>query len=194
MQGEIAKGQNPYADWASISMGSDWKYKMSLAGNNNLHANSDDNNSDINQVSQQIAKDNGNNGVPWVHGENIGRNGYYAGGQGQPPITVIQDTSIAGYNVILQSGRNYDDTSAPARTDANAHLIDTWTNPQLAANWIATVLGDEKITTYVGGDKQSTPGVGLLPANQQLTTQVLQSLQSLITNQTQTTIQNLQQV
>jgi hypothetical protein len=50
------------------------------------------------------------------------------------------------------------------------------------------------VITAVNGDKQSTPGVGLLPANQQLTTQVQQNLQSLVSNQTQSTIQNLQQV
>jgi integrating conjugative element protein (TIGR03755 family) len=196
MQSEIAQGKNPYTDWATLSMGNDWKYRMSLA-NNSLRAGAngtEDNNSDINLVNQQVAQDNGDNGIPWVHGANIGRSGAYAGGQGQPAIFVIHDVSIAGYNVILQSGRNYDDTSPPARTDANAHLVDAWSNPTLAADWIVNVLGDEKITTFAGGDKQSTPGVGLLTANQQLAAQFIQQLQSLVAAQTPSDLKNLQAV
>lgn len=193
MQAQIAQGRNPYTDWATISMGNDWKYHMSLAPGsqeNSLNQSS----GDINQVNQQVAKDNGDNGIPWVHGANIGRNGVYAGGRGQPPIMVIHDTSVAGYNVILQTGRNYDDESTPTRTDANTHLLDTWANPKLAADWIVNVLGDEKITTYQGGEKQSSPGVGLLPSNQTLTTQILQNLQKLVTNQTPITLDNLKTV
>lgn len=181
MQSQIAEGKNPYTDWATMSMGNDWKYRMSMAGKSGLRAGANDaNNADINLVSKQVSQDNGDNGIPWVHGANIGRNGAYAGGRNQPAIFVIRDTSVAGYNVILQSGRNYDDDSAPARTDANAHLVDTWSNPKLAADWITTVLGDEKITTFAGGDKQSTPGVGLLANNQQLTTQTTQQLVDLV--------------
>jgi integrating conjugative element protein (TIGR03755 family) len=194
MQSEIAQGKNPYTDWATTSMGNDWKYKMSLASSSSLRAGANDNNADINVVKKQVEQDNGDNGIPWVHGANIGRNGAYAGGRDQPAIFVIHDTSVAGYNVILQSGRNYDDESAPARTDANAHLVDTWSNPKLAADWITNILGDEKITTFAGGDKQSTPGVGLLPSNQQLTMKTTQQLQDLVSGQTPITIENLKTV
>jgi integrating conjugative element protein (TIGR03755 family) len=195
MQSQIAQGKDPYADWMSMSMGNDWKYHMSLASSSSLHAGANDSNSsDINLVKKQVEQDNGDTGIPWVHGANIGRNGAYAGGRYQPAIFVIHDTSVAGYNVILQAGRNYDDESAPAKTDADAHLVDTWSNPKLAADWITNVLGDEKITTFAGGDKQSTPGVGLLPDDQQLTTQMTQQLQSLVSGQTPITIQNLQAV
>lgn len=195
MQQQIGQGKNPYTDWATLSMGNDWQQHMSLTSSSsaNLSAaaktdNDNNNNDDINLVNQQVAQDNGDTGVPWIHAGNN------AGGQAQPPILVINDTSIAGYNVILQAGRNYDDTSAPAQTSANAHLVTTWANPQLAANWITTILGDEKITTYAGGDKESTPGVGLLSQDQQLTTQINQNLQNLVTGQTPLTIANLQTV
>ncbi len=52
-QSEITSGQNPYSDWATVSMGNDWKHHMSLAGNRNLKAVQIDNNSDINQVKQK---------------------------------------------------------------------------------------------------------------------------------------------
>jgi len=196
MQNEIAQGKNPYNDWASASVGNDWKYRMSLASDSsgNMKATASDTDEDINQVNAAIAKDNGNNGVPWVKGTNTGRNGMYAGGVDQPVISVLQDTSVAGYNVILQTKRNYDDTSTPVKTDANAHLVDTWANPELAAQWITTVLGDEKITTYQGGDKQSSPGVGLLPDNQQITTQVSQQLQKIVSGQSPLNLTNLQAV
>lgn len=190
MQNQIAQGKNPYTDWATLSMGNDWQQHMSLTNSSaQLSAsNNDNNNNDINMVNQQVAQDNGATGVPWIHAGNN------AGGRGQPPIFVINDTSIAGYNVILQAERRYDDTSAPAQTSANTHLVTTWANPQLAANWITNVVGDEKITTYSGGDKQSSPGVGLLAQNQQISSQVLQNLQNLVSNQTPLTVQNLQTV
>jgi integrating conjugative element protein (TIGR03755 family) len=196
MQSEIGRGQNPYTDWGSLSMGNDWKYHMSLANNQNLSLVSDTNlsgsdfntvNGDINQVSKEVAKDNGANGVPWIHGIN-------AGGVGQPVILVIHDTAVAGYNVILQSSRAYDDVSVPPQTNANDHLTSTWTNPALAANWIVNVLGDEEITTFANGAKESTPGMGLLPANQKLTASISEKLQNLISGQTPVTIENLKAV
>jgi len=194
MQSEISKGQNPYANWASLSMGNDWKYQMSLAGNNSMTATQDSTSDDINQVKQKVDKDNGTNGVPWVHGQDIGRNAKYAGGDGQPPIILMHDTIIAGYNVILQAGRNYDDDSAPVHTDANAHLIDTFSNPKIAADWISNVLGDEKITTYNGGNKQSTAGVGLLSDIDKIMTEINQKLQNLVSNKDSLSIENLQAV
>lgn len=195
MQSEISKGQNPYNDWLQASMSNDWKYKMSIANGMKLKkASGDNSNSDINQVKADVEQTNGDNGVPWVHGSNIGRNGNYAGGRGQPPVMVIRDTATAGYNVILQSGRDYDDTNAPSKNDANSHLVDTWANPTAAANWITNVLGDEKITTYAGGDKQSSPGVGLLPDNQIITQKVTQDLQNLVSGSQTISLDNLKNV
>ena len=88
---------------------------------------------------------------------------------------------MAGYNVILQSSRQYDDESPAARTSANAHLVDTWAYLKAAATWITSVLGEEKITTYTAGDKQSVPGIGLLPDYKKLTAQISQKLQNLVT-------------
>ena len=195
MQSEISKGQNPYNDWLQASMGNDWKYKMSMANGMKLKKASGDNSgSDINQVKADVEQTNGDNGVPWVHGSNIGRNGNYAGGRGQPPVMVIRDTAIAGYNVILQSGRDYDDTSAPSKNNANSHLVETWVNPTAAADWITNVLGDEKVTTYAGGDKQSSPGVGLLPDNQVITQKVTSDLQNLVSGLQTISLENLKTI
>lgn len=175
MQSEISKGQNPYQDWATLSLGDDWQYHMSLAANDKNSVSSD-----INQVKTVVEQANGDHGVPWVHGQFSGRKGFYAAGKGQPPIFVVKDTAIAGYNVMLQMQRDYDDQRAPIRNEDNAHLVDTFGDPVLAANWITNVVGDEKITTYLAGDKQSSPGVGLLPENQQLTPPLIAKLESLV--------------
>lgn len=189
MQGEIGQGKNPYTDWATVSAGDDWKYHMGVSSNS--HGNQD---GDINQIKSSVAQDNGTQGVPWVQGTNTGRGDTYAGGEGQPPVYVIHDTAVAGYNVILQSDRNYNDTSPPIKTPANAQLVGTWSDPNQAAHWITNVIGDEKITTFPGGDKQSTPGLGLLPAMQQLSQQVSQNLVQLISGQQEITLANLQAV
>jgi len=121
MQNEIAQGKNPYHDWGQISVGNDWKHYMSFDNGNFLaNANASLPNgldpTDINEVKDQVNKDNGKNGVSWVNGVNTGRSGLYAGGEDQPPILVLNDTAIAGYNVIIGNGRAYNDTSAPPKT------------------------------------------------------------------------------
>lgn len=183
MQNEIAQGKNPYHNWSKMAVGNDWKYYMSLDNGSRLVAADDSNGvdpTDINEVKEQIAKDDGANGVPWVQGINSGRGGLYAGGKGQPPIKVITDTVIAGYNVIIGKNRAYNDTSAPAKTKANAQLTDTWRTPVDASNWITHVLGDEEVTTYSGGNKDSTPGVGLLPEVQSEATQIASNIADLV--------------
>lgn len=187
LQSEIAKGQNPYNDWLQASLGNNWKYHMSLVNHNNLKAI----NEDINEVKQEVEKDNGDNGVPWVLGMNTAR-GIYAGGRYQPAIYVLHDAVLAGYNVILN--RTHTDTSAPVKTDENHHLVDTWANPAMAAQWVTTVLGDEKITIFAGGEKASSPGVGLLPDNQAVTKETLKHLQSLVSNEEKLTLQNLKNI
>ncbi|HEX4045127.1 MAG TPA: integrating conjugative element protein [Gammaproteobacteria bacterium] len=194
MKSDINRGQNPYENWANVSMGNDWKYQMSLTNGGQFFKSSGSLSNDINLVNKKIEEDNGKNGVPWVQGIHTGRSGKYAGGRGQPAILVLHDASVAGYNVVLQSKRAYDDKNTPIRTDANAHLVDTWTNPVLAADWIVSILGDEKVTTFNGGDKQVTPGVGLLPDNKRMTTVISVRLQNLVADKDKITLEKLQAV
>lgn len=191
MQSAMDKGQNPYHDWMTLSMGNDWKQHMSLVSDSSSNS---EHNSDINQVKTSVEQANGDKGVPWVHGAPIGKKGFYAGGRNQPPIFVLQDTAIAGYNIILQASRDYDDKRAPKRSEDNAHLVDTWTTPTLAAQWITNVLGDEKVTTFAQGDKQSSPGVGLLPDNHVVMQSLLPKLQALVSGKQTLTIDRLKEV
>jgi integrating conjugative element protein (TIGR03755 family) len=199
MQAQIGNGQNPYTDWATVAMGDDWKKHMSMAfGQSQSSYQSgmlgDSNNSDINVVKQTVAEDNGDNGVPWIHGASQSGGGNNAGGQNQPAIEVVHDAVVAGYNVLLQSNRQYDDQSAPGATPQDTYLVGIWSNPEIAATWVVNVVGDEEITTYAGGPKQSTPGVGLLSDVYQQTVTVQQDLVNLISGATPITIENLQAV
>ena len=190
MQAEMARGQNPYTNWATIAMGNDWQKHMSLSFS--ARSLGDSGGQDINEVKQEVAQDNGKNGVPWIHGANASGGGSNAGGEGQPTIQVIHDAVVAGYNVLLQSGRNYDDESAPGKTPQNAYLVQTWASPADAAKWIVNVVGDQEITTYPGGAKRSTPGVGLLPDVYEQTQIVQKQLVNLIDGSTSITVANLQ--
>ncbi len=198
MQNDLSQGKNPYHDWSKISLGDDWKYYMGANSSNSFSssqlASSGVDSSDINQVKNQVAKDNGDKGVPWVNGTNTGRGGLYAGGKGQPAILVFYDTAIAGYNVIVGDSRAYNDTSAPAKNDKNARLVNTWSSPAKAADWITRVLGDVKVTTYSSGDKSSSPGVGLLPEIQSITTALEPKIASLVSGTTSMSLDNLRAV
>jgi hypothetical protein len=79
----IAQGKNPYHDWATISVGDQWKQHLSLTAS-----------------GQEDINDAGNHGVPWIQG-NKTESGFSAGGLNQPPIRVVADTVKAGYNAIL---------------------------------------------------------------------------------------------
>ena len=198
MQQEIAVGQNPYTHWASISMGDDWKYRMGDAmsqqrDESNADGVDDSPNADINQVKTLVANDNGSQGVPWVQGIQT-RGSLHAGGLGQPPLQVIRDTSIAGYNVILQHGRADNDTNPPVRNNDNAGLVDNFASPLIASNWIVNVVGDEEITTYPNGDKKSTPGMGLLPETQKMTAMLTQKLTALVDGNQPLNLANLKAV
>ncbi len=188
MQQMVGNGQDPYTHWMTMAVSGDWQDHMHGA-----NADASDSGSDIEQVNKTVAQDDGKEGVPWVNGSN--KNGtIYAGGSGQAPIQVIYDTVVAGYNVSLQDGRAYNDTSAPPSNGHAEHLTQTWATPVIAAKWVVNVVGDMTVTTYSGGQKGATPGVGLIPSAQALATSLTTKLQDLVTGQTQPTLDNLKAV
>src|SRR5690606_15666180 len=96
----------------------------------------------------------GNNGVPWVGGDN-------AGGAGQPPVRVVGDVTRAGYNLI--NGRSATDTSSIAPSSCGSNLAcQTWSSADDAATWAVRVLGEQEQRTCDACTKTvTTPGVGL---------------------------------
>ena len=168
MQGEALQGKDPYNDWITASRNNDMKNQMAFGDG------------DLNKAMSQVNQSQGNTGVPWATpGSALGSN---AGGKGQPPINVIHDTAIAGYNVMLN--RNATDTSAPSKDENNANLLNYWATPSDAAKWLVFVVGDQKITTCTDSDcsKNSTPGRGLLPYIQTATKSIQKEFVDLVSN------------
>lgn len=180
MQSEALKGQDPYNNWITVSRNNDMKNQMAFGDG------------DLNKAMSKVNQSQGNNGVPWsTPGGTLGS---YAGGLGQPPIMVVHDTAIAGYNVMLS--RNPTETSAPGKSDNNQNLLNYWATPGDAAKWIVSVVGDQKITTCTEAScaKDSTPGRGLLPYVQSITTDIQKNLVNLVSNPGDVNAQSLMSV
>lgn len=125
------------------------------------------------------AKDNAetaglDNGVTW-------RSGTQAGGAGQSPIVLHEDTSVAGMNLIL--GRAADDVSAiTAGVCAGARICDTWGSPPLMAAWLVDVVGETEIQTCQGCAKMTTKaGMGLQRKYDQERLVILNALTPVVT-------------
>jgi integrating conjugative element protein (TIGR03755 family) len=134
---------------------------------------------------EQAESNKGNNGVPWVGGDN-------AGGSGQGAIKVVGDVTRAGYNLL--NGRNATDTSSMASGACGNRLTcQTWSSPQAAADWAIRVLGEREQRTCESCTKtRTTPGVGLTPLIQEEYETKLRALQELVTGAKPTTVANLE--
>lgn len=153
---QIAKGQNPYQDWGTISVNNQWQKHLTLVSSGG---------EDINHSKKEIDIHSGEDGVPWVQGKNDWDSSLHAGGKSQPSIHVIADTAISGYNTLLNRDLN-NDTDAPDDT-LNSELKRFFPNPKSASTWITKVLGDQVITTCNDDSckkqQSSVVGHGLLP-------------------------------
>ncbi|GHU37826.1 integrating conjugative element protein [Betaproteobacteria bacterium] len=134
---------------------------------------------------EQAETNKGNNGVPWVGGDN-------AGGSGQGPIKVVSDVTRAGYNLL--NGRNVTETSSIASGACGNRLsCQTWPSPQAAVEWATRVLGEREQRTCESCTKtRTTPGVGLTPLIQEEYEAKLHALQELVTGAKPTTVVNLE--
>ncbi|HCT7642092.1 TPA: integrating conjugative element protein [Morganella morganii] len=134
---------------------------------------------------EQAETRRGNDGVPWVGGNN-------AGGAGQRSIKVVSDVTRAGYNLV--NGRGVNDTSSIAQASCTTLACQTWTSPQEASDWATRVLGEQEQRTCEGCTKTETvPGVGLTPLIQEEYETKLDALQELISGTRATSFQNLRE-
>ena len=132
---------------------------------------------------EQAEASRGNDGVPWVGGNN-------AGGAGQPAVKVVGDVTRAGYNLV--NGRGVTDTSAISAASCNSLACQTWPSPQAAVEWATRVLGEREQRTCESCTKTATvPGVGLTPLIHEEYETKLQALQELIAGSRNTTFENL---
>lgn len=132
---------------------------------------------------EQAETRRGNDGVPWVGGNN-------AGGAGQRSIKVVSDVTRAGYNLV--NGRGVNDTSSIAQASCTTLACQTWTSPQAASDWATRVLGEQEQRTCEGCTKTETvPGVGLTPLIQEEYETKLDALQELVAGTRTTSFENL---
>ena len=149
---DTEQGRNPYADWGHVAVGDAWKHQLQIGEPN------------VVQAQRWVDTNAYDRGVPWVQGAVQAASGTpRAGGVGQPPIHVLRDATVAGYNGLLL--REAGDHRAPTRTKENAYLVLLWSTPLQAADWVVDVLGDVIVTTCVSAscDKSTQAGRGLLP-------------------------------
>ncbi|EAO4574722.1 integrating conjugative element protein [Salmonella enterica] len=118
------------------------------------------------RAEQRAAKEAAEKGKRWVGGQR-------RGGKGQPPIRLIHDTTIAGYNLL--NNRNATSTNAVAASDCQGELCQVWSKPDDAAKWLTRVVGEQTINVAPDNDRSGSPdqqsgaqsGVGLTPLIQE---------------------------
>lgn len=184
MQDEMADGGNPYAKWGQISLGNRWKKEI---GDAELSGNGD-----INQARQNVSKDAGKSGIPWID-PNDSNNTVYAGGENQMPVHVIHDSVMAGYHTIVNDNASYQNANELFAPQASG-LKKLFPTASSAATWIIDVVGDETITTYNNGAKQSQPGTGLYTAIELEAKKIQPKLQALVAGAKPVTVNNLKAV
>lgn len=134
---------------------------------------------------EQAESTRGNNGVPWVGGNN-------AGGRGQAPIRVVSDVTQAGYNLL--NGRHVGSSGSVSQSECTNNLIcQTWKSPEEAAQFAVRVLGEQAHQTCDGCTKTETiAGVGLTPLIQEEYETKLRAIQDLVTGTKPMSFENLQ--
>ena len=136
MKREIGRGENPYQDFATVSINNHFKKQIALAASHG--------DTDVSEAMRKISEEGGDNGIPWVQGASS--DGHkMAGGRNQPLVRVIHDTAIAGYNVSLN--RNVDDASSPGSDKEYQRITAIWSTPEEAANWTVITVGDLNVST-----------------------------------------------
>lgn len=105
-------------------------------------------------AQKKVDETRGNNGVDWFGGGK-------RGGQGSAPMEYVKDTSISGYNILMN--RSVTNSTQIGQAGKGKPLAETWGSPIDAANWAVDVLGDKTVRTCEGCQKtQGTPGKGLV--------------------------------
>ncbi len=109
--------------------------------------------SEILETKQKVTTEGVNAGVIWVDGA-------MRGGSGQPPIELVGDTAMAGYNILIN--RNPGNTSSTTSICGGAAICEEWDAPARIGEWAVEVLGEEKIRTCKNCEKTRTQaGKGL---------------------------------
>jgi integrating conjugative element protein (TIGR03755 family) len=144
MQAEIARGQNPFDHWLTLSKSYTWKNQAGQTKSGTQTV-------DVLSALQTVEDTGGDDGVPWVGGNR-------AGGANQPPIKIVSDVVKAGYNAA--SGH---DLASTISAGSDMRLGQIWKSPQEAIDYAVAVLGDVDVQTKDNASRTATPGHGLGP-------------------------------
>jgi integrating conjugative element protein (TIGR03755 family) len=170
---EVARGKNPYEDWIVISRGTDWK---TVIGSGGL---------DVVSAKEEIDANVGRSGVVWLCNTR-------AGGEGQPPILVVEDVTRAGWNALMNR-ESCATGSAGSGGEETARLVEIWSTPEEAGAWTIRVLGDMVVSTTATPDA-SQPGLGLLLDYDETSQELVEALRALVAREEPPSNENLEVV
>jgi integrating conjugative element protein (TIGR03755 family) len=126
----------------------------------------------------------GQNGIGWF--DHTRR-----GGAGQDPIRLVNDTALAGYNMLNRRLAS-DMSMVSSSTCDGGSICSTWPTPQGATEWAKRVLGDSEIRTCQNCEPLwSYPGTGLTPLIQEVYIDKLKAVEDLLSGVAQPNPTNL---
>lgn len=164
------------------------KYKLSIKTNNwadEINASGGD------AIRAKEALDNtnhGNAGAQWTCSSN-------RGGTGQQPIKALGDVVQVGYNIMFDRANSCSTAHIDAAAGTGSPLWAYWRGPLEASNWATSVVGDIEMRTCDGCTKmRGTPGKGLTYMHRDMTEDLVDDLDNLVSGATTLTWQNLNRV
>lgn len=174
MEAEIAKGINPFDDWATLAVGRDWKVQMGTGGTSSAGT-------DIMSAKRTVENNAGKNGVDWVGG--------ISGGLGQPPIRMPTDIVKAGYNITMNRA-----PGASGIPSGTGRVKTIWGSVEAAMNFSDSFVGSQAIRTYEGHVNSITPGKGLLNLIENKKNAIVLLLGAMVANPSTATVTNLEAI
>ncbi|MGR3807759.1 integrating conjugative element protein [Pasteurella testudinis] len=138
---------------ADATLGGKWGQAADLESYKNITSSQPD----ASKAKKELDDKQGKEGKSWVGNQK-------KGGQGQEPIKIVEDIAKAGYNLLNQRGVL--ESNSVSASNCQGALCQTWDNPQEAANWLTSVIGEQSISTCkvdCGTKNSSKAGVGLTP-------------------------------
>lgn len=163
---DINSNVDPLADWKRSSLGYDWALDLG-AGVERQTGVANDGPTTVIRARRENSQNIGATSLPWF-GDNVS-----SGGEGEEAIEVVKDSVIAGYvqqvdGADLANGaqesegeitRNSLTSIIPTAGDTRLPVL--WDNAEDAAEWVASVVGEETVSFCETCASTTTAGTGL---------------------------------